>query len=250
MFAKPPGHRPSFVVVLGLLLVALGVPARAQQSELPVDSSSAQSGELSAADWAGLRAARDFQVYMMKAAPGGHVAQNPGQAWAANFDGRGFSLTPKDGEWEWGLQLESMGFPGAQFAISAGSQAQADGGRLAYAWSPTLEEWFINDGRGLEHGFTLRAQPTGVSAGSYEPLEFNLGIRGPLHALETSDQRGILFQDDNARTVVRYTGLVVHDALGRDLPALLLKAMARGFGDWLALEVRCTFFANSTALGA
>jgi hypothetical protein len=31
---------------------------------------------------------------------------------------------------------------------------------------------------------------------------------------------------------------------------LLEKAMARGFGDGLALEVRCTFFANSTALGA
>jgi transposase len=45
-------------------------------------------------------------------------------------------------------------------------------------------------------------------------------------------------------------GMAALKGLVRACLGLLEKAMARGFGDWLGLEVRCTFFANSTALGA
>ena len=44
-------------------------------------------------------------------------------------------------------------------------------GQVSYDWDETLSEWYVNDGRGLEHGFTVRQPPEGRAAVIYAGLK-------------------------------------------------------------------------------
>ncbi len=213
-------------------------------------SSSAGAAELNASDWSGIRAAREAARHDISADEGGgHVARNPGQRWVTRFDGRGFLTEPESGGWEWGLQLESYGFDGDEQPISGRPDAKADEQRLTYAWSGALEEWFVNDARGLEHGFTVKERPGDresmrlrdyetMRSEDYEKerqprtasshslivsqshsLSFTLAVRGSLTPVITTDARGVQFKDESGITVVNYSGLKVWDADGKILPA-------------------------------
>src|SRR5688572_28607908 len=96
---------------------------------------------LAAADWASIRAAYDAVRHAVYEIEGGFGARNAGQQWTTQFDGRGFSVTPDDGEWSWGLELLSYGFAGAERAVDGVACTQVEGARVAYAWDATLEEW-------------------------------------------------------------------------------------------------------------
>ena len=97
---------------------------------------------------------------------GGYQARNPGQQWRTRFDGRGVVTTPDAGGWSWGLELVSYGRGDQSFDLPqsrgrAGAVcAHADGNRVSYEWDGNLTEWYINDSRGLEHGYTLWQRPT------------------------------------------------------------------------------------------
>jgi regulation of enolase protein 1 (concanavalin A-like superfamily) len=80
-----------------------------------------------------------------------------------------------------------------------------------------LCEWFVNDTRGLEHGFTIRERPAGENTGA--PLQFDLGVRGSLAAEVGADGLGVAFRDASGATVLNYTGLKVWDADGKTLAA-------------------------------
>jgi hypothetical protein len=142
-------------------------------------------------------------------------ARNHAQQWLAQFDGRGFEVKPEDAQWRWGLELHSYGFPGNERAVRGSAQAQASVERLTYDWDETLQEWYLNDQRGLEHGYTLRERP----AGSGEHLILRLGVRGKLRAQVQNDGRGVSFVNDQGGEVLNYTGLKAYDANGRELTA-------------------------------
>ncbi len=136
-----------------------------------VASQSPQRHELSASDWSGILAAYEADRHAVLAAEGGHQARNPGQKWTTRFDGRGFVTTPDAGGWSWGLELVSYGVDGAEGAVSAPKcvaaglpipqgKGRGEGGRcISYHWDAALTEWYINDSRGLEHGYTLHGRP-------------------------------------------------------------------------------------------
>ncbi len=90
---------------------------------------------------------------------------------------------PRDGGWQWGLELKSYGFPGAERAIGGAPAVKAEGQRLTYDWDATVQEWFVNDARGLEHGFTVQraagANPRSATP-IRNPLTFTLAVRGTL----------------------------------------------------------------------
>src|SRR5262249_39577593 len=89
-----------------------------------------------------------------------------------------------------------------------------DGGRVEYGWNDVLTEWFVNDIRGLEHGYTVQQRPKGTG-----PLQFRLAARGSLRASVSGDGQSIAFINEAGASVVNYNGLMVFDADGRDLPA-------------------------------
>ncbi|MFQ5747825.1 MAG: hypothetical protein ACE5H3_00010 [Planctomycetota bacterium] len=114
---------------------------------------------LSATDWSGIHAAYEAGRHKVRAVDGGYQAWNPGQQWHTRFDGRGFTVTPDGGGWSWGLELQSYGFPGRERTVEHPEAVSTEGGRVAYEWDDTLTEWYLNDARGLEQGFTVHRRP-------------------------------------------------------------------------------------------
>ena len=133
---------------------------------------------LSNGDWAGIRTAYDAGRHAAYPVEGGWQARNPGQAWRTHFDGRGFLTEPDAGGWSWGLELERYGFAGCEQEVTSPERVSAEGGRVAYAWDATLEEWYENDTRGLEHGYTVSSRPPRDEQDATSPLTFTLAVRG------------------------------------------------------------------------
>jgi len=206
------------------LALAFALPAQAHENAQG-DGGSGRPGSgipegVSASDWAAIRAAHEADLHAVAEVEGGHSACNPGQNWTTFFDGRGFSTRPEAGQWHWGLDLVRWGFEGHEREVGGASAASVEGGRISYPRDGSLSEWYVNDRRGLEHGYTVSARPEG-SQRDGGSLEFTLSVRGDLCPQVDADGRGVRFVDGTGACVLTYSGLVVLDADGRSLLARL-----------------------------
>jgi len=190
---------------------------------------------LSRSDWDGIRSAHEAQRYAVQPAGLGHQAHNPGQAWRTRFDGHGFLVEPEAGGWTWGLELRAYGFEGNEQAVRDAARVRTEGGGIAYEWGASLEEWFVNDRRGLEHGFNVHRRPAGEKAAGEGPLTFTLAVRGGLRPEVQEGGLGVRFLDAGNNLILTYAGLSVFDADGRSLEASLDCVDAGGL--WLQLSV-------------
>ena len=163
---------------------------------------------VSPADWQGIKAAYESSRHAIEAQPdASHRAHNPGQAWTTTFDGRGFNVVPDQGHWTWGLELKGAG--------DRAPKQRVEGTRLSYIWDKSLTEWFINDERGLEQGWTINGPPEHQSGS----LKLELGVRGGLQPEVSADSRSLTFRDEQGQCVVNYGGLKAWDADGKVLDA-------------------------------
>ncbi len=170
---------------------------------------------LTAAAWRSIQ--QEYQRNRHAAVPlagGEWRAYNSEQRWDTLFDGRGFAVTPDEDGWRWGLALRSYGFPGTERWATGRARLSQEAGRLRYQWDQNCEEWFINDGHGLEHGFTIARPPLRGGGG---PLQVRLAVLGGLRAVGSG--KAIRFVDASGRAVVNYAGLKAIDADGRELAA-------------------------------
>ena len=190
-----------------------GQPLPKDEGEAPKAATASAPKGITTADWTGILAARHA---IQRRADGSSSAANPRQQWNTVFDGRGFLATPHAGGWQWGLELQSYGFPGHEHAITQAVPGKAHENRLTYVWDAALEEWFVNDPRGLEHGFTVHRRPVGGEGGS---LRFTLAVRGGLKPAVQADGQGVGFIDAQGGMVLTYAGLKVWDADGKALPS-------------------------------
>ncbi len=174
---------------------------------------------LAKSDWSSIRAAYEAGRHAFQPIEGGWQARNPGQQWTTKFDRRGFVAQPREGDWQWGLELRSYGFGEQQTAVGGTPAVKAEGQRLSYDWDRTVQEWFHNDQRGLEHGFTVKSRPASAPplTSHDSPLTFHLGVRGTLSAHVSPDALGVEFHDGAGATVLNYSGLKVWDADGKVL---------------------------------
>ncbi|WP_345739054.1 IPT/TIG domain-containing protein, partial [Prosthecobacter algae] len=187
---------------------------------------------LAKSDWQSIRAAHEAGQHAFQPVQGkdGHwQARNPGQQWHTTFDQRGFMAIPQGGGWTWGLELQSYGFGQQQRAVQGKPGVRAEGQRLSYQWDEDVQEWFVNDQRGLEHGFTIVGRPAADSAPGSQPalLSFTLSTRGGLTPKVASDS--VQFLNATGTTVLNYSGLKVWDADGKTLPAHFEPAGIHGF---------------------
>lgn len=79
-----------------------------------------------------------------------------------------------------------------------------------------VTEWYLNDRRGIEHGFTLRSVP---SPGRRDPLVLELGFPPHLLARQEGPGGGILFTSPAGDPLLRYGSPSAWDASGSLLPA-------------------------------
>jgi FG-GAP repeat len=214
--------RASWIVVAFAALLALSPAGARSASDVPP----AVREGISAGDWSGILAARDAAAHAVVASAAAaadyyYTARNPGQRWTTNFNGRGFSVVPDHGEWTWALDLASWGIEGAESRVpSSPLEVRVEGSRVEYAWSEALTEWFVNDSRGLEHGYTVHAPPREAAGGG--PLVFRLTHRGPLRPRVADDGLGAAFLDASGVTALQYAGLLVHDADGQTVSARMV----------------------------
>ncbi len=170
--------------------------------------------DLSSSDWASIRAAYEANRHAAIVVDGGFTVRNPGQQWRTRFDGRGFVTTPDSNGWAWGLELIGLRRVGAECEIGAHPCVDVKDNRVAYAWSEALTEWYVNDPRGLEHGFTVHRQLAGAG-----PLQFDLAVRGELRPQVSRGGSDVAFIDTRGTTILNYSGLIVSDADGAGVPA-------------------------------
>jgi hypothetical protein len=164
---------------------------------------------LAKSDWASIRAAYEAGQHAFQPIEGGWQARNPGQQWTTKFDQSGFLTTPKGGGWSWGLELERGT---TDSPVNTGARAADKNGRpmLSFPRSAAITEWFINDQRGLEQGWTLSG-----------PAEIRLRVRGSLkHAVSP---QSISFGGQ-----ITYAGLKAWDATGKTVPTHF-EATEQGF---------------------
>lgn len=150
---------------------------------------------------------------LRRAGDGTFTGRNPGQDWGIRFDGNGFLVTPQGQTWTWGLELTDY----AGTKVSGGSKTArmaAAGGKLEVFHDGNLTEWFINDPRGLEQGWTLNHRPEN---GQPDGLNIGLKVRGDLSPAVTGDGLGMNF-NNGGNTVLTYNGLKAWDADGKPLP--------------------------------
>ena len=83
---------------------------------------------------------------------------------------------------------------------------------MSYVWGGGLTEWFINDQRGLEQGWTFQTRPEGNGDG---PLRLELSVRGGLSSRVSSGGEAVAFLNDDGGVVLTYGGLKAWDADGR-----------------------------------
>ena len=133
--------------------------------------------------------------------------------------------------WHWGLTLTAYGYAGAMQPVPA-AELTAAGNRLEYRRG-TISEWYVNDQRGLEQGFTITAPPPGRENRS--PLRLDLALSGDLIAVLSDDSQSIDFTTRQGVTVLRYSQLHAYDAGGRQLPAHL--SLSRRDGGTIGITV-------------
>lgn len=209
-------------VLLAVSLFPL-IPAAAVASTSTLDSADG----LSSADRAQLRRLHEaHQLRVRPTASGVFRADNPGQGWTLEFDGRGFLTWAGAKSRSWGLELLAVGAPGSGVDLPARASVSVDSGRVDYAWGPALTEWFINGRDGLQQGWTLQAPPSGD--GDVDPLAgldrdssevaLHFRVRGGLEPRVVEGARAVGFADGSGQVVIRYGGLNAWDAAFRSLP--------------------------------
>jgi hypothetical protein len=117
-------------------------------------------------------------------------------------------------QWKLVLATKSFGRVGNASELKratlqvANARAELDHGRLT--------EWFLNEERGLEQGWTIASAPSGA-----EPLWIGLEMGGDLYLrIDEGGRSGRLVDAANVLRL-RYTSLVAFDATGRELEARL-----------------------------
>jgi uncharacterized repeat protein (TIGR01451 family) len=211
----------SLIFILGVTISFIAISCalfRVNATRLTDTPSQGLPQGITTADWTGIRQEyeRHRHAIFQRDDKSGKSwqARNSAQQLLAQFDGRGFTVSPEGTDWHWGLELQSYGFPGSEQVIRKNAGISTALERLNYNWDATLQEWYINDGRGLEHGFTLKERP-----GTGDKLTLRMKVRGGLRPQVQTNGRGVSFLKTDGTAALTYTGLTAIDAAGQTLPA-------------------------------
>jgi hypothetical protein len=204
-------HRNLFVAISLLSLIS----SASAQSPHP------DSGESSA--WsARIRGDIEREEYVYSALvdePGVWSAPNRSQDLRTRVSRAGLEVFPRQtgangvgAAWRLVLRTASFGRVGSERELDAAS-ASMRGNRIELDHG-LLTEWFVNDERGIEQGWTIAERPRGV-----DPLWIGLEFRGELALRVEAGGRSAVLVDPCGEATLRYRDLVVFDASGRELDA-------------------------------
>lgn len=233
---------------LPLLGLVLAVPAFAQDSsperdptllcdELSLEPSepSDPSPALAPSDWLqGVSRDIERSEYQFSAVePGVYSAPNRSQGLRSRIDPSGLKIVPRDTSGggdgaPWKLELRTRAFGRQDQLARVGEPIPSVHENRIELCHEGFTEWYVNDGRGIEQGWTVSVPPPGPGD---MPIRIEIEVRG-LDARIASDVHSVSFVDAAGKTRLRYGALRAWGANGRDLASRLIRS-ASG----LAVEV-------------
>lgn len=155
-----------------------------------------------------------------------YQATNHAHDLQAKFTTKGIELSAKNEAKQYASawRLESVGYGERQVGVEAGSVKAAEQRVEITRREQGITEWYENKPEGLEHGFTLAKRPSVAAFDKIEPLRLKLQINGELTARTAPDEQAIELIAENGREIMRYAGLRVWDAAGREMKATMQAA--------------------------
>ncbi|MGD8464433.1 MAG: integrin alpha, partial [Anaerolineae bacterium] len=116
--------------------------------------------------------------------------------------------------WTWELRTTGYGYQGDVRSLTAPEETTSGANRLELDRGD-LTEWYVNDERGLEQGFTVEAPPPGTG----KVLVLEMALDSDLVPLVATDQAIEFTQPEGNVVLLRYSDLYAYDAQGTSLPA-------------------------------
>ena len=195
------------MLVAGVAAAQAGPPLRGGQALEALKQQGAYEG---------LRVAYEAARYQAESSGRGgpYRAGNRAQGLEVEFGPDGIRLKHREGTLQ--MRLAGYGY-GERWKEPAAATAEVQGNRVEYGRGG-LREWYVNEARGLEQGFTLGARPGQARTG--EPLVLALKTSGDLRPVAEAGGAGVEFRAGQ-QTVLRYSGLRSWDARGRLMPSRL-----------------------------
>jgi FG-GAP repeat/RTX calcium-binding nonapeptide repeat (4 copies) len=142
------------------------------------------------------------------------TARNPQHDLEASFSVDGFEVRTSEGGWSFDLSVNRFGRQD-QLAPADTSYPVAAGSRVEYR-RPGFTEWYVNRPEGIEHGFTISTAPLGTGM-----VEVELRRSEILAAELSGNARAVVLVNASGDEVLQYQDLVVYDARGNELPAVM-----------------------------
>lgn len=141
----------------------------------------------------------------------GHQAWNQAQGLRVEFAREAITLHHRLGS----LKMQLAGYGrGDRLKKPALASVAAEGQRIEYRRGD-LTEWYVNEARGLEQGFTIQQRPEPLYA--EEPLVLALETSGDVQPEVQPGVRAVRFVA-GGQAILRYSELVTFDAQGRPVP--------------------------------
>jgi uncharacterized repeat protein (TIGR01451 family) len=231
--------------LLGLIALTLRNAPSHQPGTLPPDNVVAAAPSVADRDIATTNAVRQFkqngtydslqqalQAARMQAEPvrtapadiknASYTMSAPWRGLRAHFGADTVHVRPTQirGEtWRWDARLVSYGYGETQQAVETAEPVAQNNG-IEYRRG-ALTEWYLNDQRGLEQGFTLTARPASASSNHRDvgPLTLTVAIDSDLTPTLNATADSVAFAGKSGESVLHYSGLLAWDANGRHLPA-------------------------------
>lgn len=141
---------------------------------------------------------------------------NPAQELSARFTKQGAVLaSERTGAWKARVSVSAMGSEKVVTAVPEQVEPGVEAGRVSYQRG-SLVEWYENKPAGIEHGVTVRSRPSFLTDDDTSRLRVDMQVNG---LSSSRDGGSILFENAQKQRVMRYDGLKVWDAAGRQLAA-------------------------------
>lgn len=212
------------ILMAGAIAMPFPAAAAPLESEAVLRDSKAAAEAIGADGWRRMRQLAALTEYAVEpAVRASYQAHNPRQRALTRFepDAAVFVSLVGGRSWELGLRLTAYGYEGAMQAAGEAIRVPI-ANRMEYRRGD-LAEWYVNDARGVEQGFTLGRRPPGDSG---RPLRLEMEVTGGLQPRRVGGD-AVVFSDAAGQTRARYGGLVAWDANGVELPATLEAAPDR-----------------------
>jgi hypothetical protein len=128
-------------------------------------------------------------------------------------------VNPSSGkDWSWLLTPTGFGYEGNVGPMNNDPEVFTDGNSIEFIYNKDLTGWYINNEKGLEHGFTLASPPQPKSTGN---ILFEMSLQTSLTSKTINEGENIAFLDDSGMIVLNYGKLIVTDAYGDIIPSAL-----------------------------